>query len=1117
MSVYRTEMDEYRQRIRLAKIILGGASDSEQRESACADLRAVAREADGTAAAREALEALELCHVSPYPSYSDPEVRRLRQEWSALMGLTDSRLPDLLEKLKATPALAICMHQDVLGKLRAWIRVALDNTSEVLEPKNLPALDKVVELISGIDVYNVVLEELKPLRGAVFRLRYQETSRRIEEALGEWHIQDAWDLWEALGTPPKGLEDDVKGLQKKIYGASAVRKKVKALLCRTPAEPPASWEAVGELVTHTQELYTHGRSYPIPELRRQELASELQNGLAAISHFVETRAALALSFGDLREFWEEFEGLPRTRAHRGIEPQLTWFHTFLNNMEETAKRESASAPDLEALERYATELKGQRAGLPDFIVARVDSLLGHIAQVAAAWRAMSSGQKFAEPAELPLPAPANMESEAPVYRAYLDSLREASAKLSSGLPVSEELYRDIIRVAEGVLRERPGHALAVELKDEAERGLTAYHVERAVEHWDINGLIRLSRANPGTRAYDYYTQNEDVLRTWFSDVSTRPVLEDYDKAARGWMNWKFGVSKLAPGRPGALAQAIAREEEKRRGEWYTLLSGLLDRGLSHDVCKDIARSLEEHTEDATLAALRQNFLRKADVAKAHEYIDARRWDDARDIINSLDEAHPDTRRLNTYYAVDRAKSKGIEALSLVLESEWHNVRRHLDKPLELLLEAVDEAWERAWVQGLTKTLDRLRNVVTWALGKEEAAEPKAAAKLKEWEEWFDIEQAVLDGESAASLKSLVAYLRGNRVAEPPSNRLKSLLLHWDADNNLVMLAWATSAFGAVGLEYDPLERLTAESEEVAAGVFETLRTKAELPPVILEKMLRDISRQEAGWKKLNDYLRLTGESGPYPGPPEGFRTAVEQTYELQRIMTDLDVLAHSDLREPALQDRVETAVSALRRLRNVAARERLLKQATRLQTLTTLDDIGKYIRESARQCRSEAHLYDSDVFSALGQNLRVLVERFKEADALGGHMWDVVSKDYCEEVFRLACIYVACPEPPDLEALAARLDELNRVDKNFIRAVNELWERRPFVSADSPFDPEQHAEYLTRFPDDAPPFRRAYLYFERRLAGVATLRSIIEQSRHKLPEWVARYLDEGIPSCAERP
>src|SRR4051794_38381096 len=118
------EMDNYRERVRELKIILGGSSDAEARKTACAAFRVIARDADGTAAAREALEALELCQASSFPVYSDPEVRKLRQELSALMGFTDPRLPDLLEKLKATPAVATCMYQEVRARLREWTREA---------------------------------------------------------------------------------------------------------------------------------------------------------------------------------------------------------------------------------------------------------------------------------------------------------------------------------------------------------------------------------------------------------------------------------------------------------------------------------------------------------------------------------------------------------------------------------------------------------------------------------------------------------------------------------------------------------------------------------------------------------------------------------------------------------------------------------------------------------------------------------------------------------------------------------------------------------------------------------------------------------------------------------
>jgi hypothetical protein len=725
---------------------------------------------------------------------------------------------------------------------------------------------------------------------------------------------------------------------------------------------------------------------------------------------------------------------------------------------------------------------------------------------------MARGAEFAIPASRQLPLPEQFKEEAAIYSEHAGKITDEFAHLKAGEEqLSAQAYRKALEVAQSVLDQVPDHLLASQLKGEAEQGIASLRIDDALAIWDFEQLVDLSKSLEGKRAFSYYLENEKELRSLLEPWVNRKKLSSWEEAQLWWGNWKTAVGKIPKQPPDSLMKAIRREEEKRRDQWAAVLAELINKELLPAECQSIADSLRDGLDDFNLQSFQKIFLRKADVARAFEFIKKREWDAAQVIINSLDETHPDTRRLKIHLEVEHSKQQGVEVLAKTLKREWGIVKTYIDDAFGLLLEAIEDAWRLKHDDAITD----LRDVASRALTGADGSDPKLD-QIRQWENWFIIEQAVKVDESATSLKQLIAYAQENgKTKETFHLRLSRLIDHWRDHKNLVMLAWANEAFDW-SLAGDPRELLWRENDDAAKKVLVTLKARKDLELDEVSQMVQELSGREAAWSRLDEYLNLVPRTVSRIKPSTNFERAKTMLHGLKRVMELLDELLRADLRQEPNKNKLELSRAILRELSGVAMRARLLQQVERLEPLSRLYAIEKDIRDAAFNCRSEkeVEIYEPDAFAKLARTLRNLIRRFSDAKLEDRQMWNVVSKEYREMVYRVACIHAPL-SLPDLNDLAAKMDELNLKEKEFREAMENVWKTKPSVGMDAIFNPLEHEDYLAKIPPNPPLSRRDFLFFKYRSADVEPLKSIILQSREKLPKWIRTYLDEGIPPCAD--
>jgi hypothetical protein len=1124
-------MDNFQQQIHEAEIILSGSSDPDQKAQVLDELRQVVEKADRSrkAEVKRARELLDR-YTNSGPPKRDRELAHYERRWNELQGLHDGRLFELLGELKEKPHIATRLFPAVITSLRAWIEKATENITD-FNPEEVLVLNKFIDVITQVDIYRVELADLKELHNALFRRRYAEVSHKIFESVEAWDDQEAWRQLDLLEDAPADLAETVGALRERIYAMCNVKQKVEALLHHWPQSVPTSWADVGALVRSPEEAFKIHQEHYIPQQWDKQLKERTEKALDLAGQFLMERAKAVSSISDVRRFWENYQNLSLSRIHDELKPQGQWFQRFLEHTRNRVSLDVQRAENPQALDVISTRLLKEKAELPTFINSEGGWLLSNVMSVSAAWDAMVTGADFAVPDSTQLPLPQQFVNDTAIYSEWLDQIQTAFAKLEVvDEHLSEELYREALGVAQSVLDQKPDHLLATQLKEKANFGIARLQVDSALSVWDFTRLIELSKTLREKPAFGYFVDNEEELRLWLEPYVNREKLTTWEGAQLWWANWKTAVGKIPRQPPDSLMKAMRREEEKRRDEWAEVLGELINQDLAPEECEEIADSLKEGSESLHVQSFQQSFRLKADVGKADRCITNREWDEAQRIIGSLDENYHDTRtirRLKLRLEVERAKEAGVDALAKVLKSEWGIFKSSFDDPLALLINAIEDAWREERDEAIVI----LGEVARRELTREHESNPQLE-QIRQWHDWFMVEQAIKSDESATSLRQLISYIKNHKQSEAMlQKRIERLVHQWQKQRSLVMLALVDQMFDWVSLAQDPEEILKEDSDKTSVRVLDRIERQADIELEQLLTLQQEVSVVDTAWRTLAEYrnlvkqsLNLTTQVSPRLRPSKRFEEAKLLLGHLIKVKTDLAELVNADLRQPMNKEKLDVVIAILQRElpSNVRSREKLLTQATRLEPLSKLNSIENNIVNYARLCGSERDVdfYEPGAFTNLAGKLRELIGRFHEAQLVQqkgqpSQMWRIVSEEYTRKVYELACIYAPRPPGADLKRLAAKMDELDKQERKFRDLMDKIWNAKPSLGADSTFNPGQHDGFLKNFPQTPPLSRRDYLFFKYRCAEAEPLKNIISQSRDKLPAWIQTYLEKDIPQCAD--
>jgi len=1110
-------MDQYCEMIREAKIKLRGA-DPEQRERGRETLRKVISEAEGSVYAKKAYDLLA-AGDRPVEEILDPELDELMDMWPSIRGFADYRLADFLKRLETHPGVTVPLRADVIRNLRAWIEDALPRVEAGAEAGEIESLNDFVAAVRGVAAYEE-LPEFGRLRDELFHLRLQETAMRIDEALKAWALSEAWQLLDALGAPPNAFKAKVERLEEEVYEVDRLRREAQALLRRLPSEAPTNWFEAGLQAELTPQLRHYMASARTPQDWQAQLEEARARLVSFVRQFARAQAMAAVTLEQLRGFWTEFNRLP-AESHAGRwEMGEDWFRRGLEALASDASREAERAFDPDKLVVVANRLRKDADGTPPPVAARITEMADETGRNAAAWKAMQEGKVFELPAAGSggLPVPAAFREEAVRHAEWLRQIETAMSNFKSEeIPESEQAYADGLRIAEAILAQSPNHVLAHKLRLEASRRRSCYQLDRALAGWELEKFLDLFKTNNPGEIYAALVAGKEALIE-LESLTRRGTLASWSDAAQWWAAWRATSKQLPSAKPDGLLQALARQTAERQQQWYTALGKLLEDNLATpEECAAAAASLNEEMNDPNLQTYRQDLLRKVTVGWVERHIKSRRFAEAERELKKLTPTSADAERLSTRLRVEQARAVGAAAAAKILCDEWHNVRRYVAQPHRVLLETIETVWaenQQDWLAKLAKLLSR-------ALATEVKGDA-AARELAEWATWIEIEKGVLHDFSAGGVSQLARYLGDVSPSELLDRRLKKLLLHWQTQNDTVMLAWAYQAFSSKSEVAAPFhgaaDDLGAEGDRVAERVLSALAERATLELDDLKPLRESLQREERRRELLNGFLNQAPHPVERPQESPKFTRAKSRLKDLTDVLAPLARLKDEDMRQEVNRQDFEDAHARAMRLDGVAVRARLLEELERLAPLRDLFSSEERIREAAERCRSKAPLdiLEPGLFAELAGHVNDVIKVFVQAGAEGGAMWRIVSAEYEALIYHEACVLLPKSSFPQLNRLADTLEALHAEEVEFTQAITLLEDRdqQPKVASSGSFDPKAHLKYLQLIPPQAPRSLKVYHRFDR--ARRDTLKDVLEarNSRPHLPDWVCEYLDKGTPECA---
>ncbi|MGH9935703.1 MAG: hypothetical protein ACREAM_05615, partial [Blastocatellia bacterium] len=599
------------------------------------------------------------------------------------------------------------------------------------------------------------------------------------------------------------------------------------------------------------------------------------------------------------------------------------------------------------------------------------------------------------------------------------------------------------------------------------------------------------------------------------------------EAAGWWEFWRDRKKELPQPEsdwPDSLRRAVGEQEERHRDQWYDTLERLVRSEPVPEEAQAAAESLERELQSLNLQGYRQALRRKAAAGRAQRSIDEKLFDKAREEIAGLDDDDDeDVLRLRTRLNVAEAGTRSVGELADVLFREWQNVARYLPKDAHsILLETVRKAWKSEQ----TEALKNLKMVLDRVGGG--GAESAELDQLREWAEWLRVEQAIRTDRSLLSVNQMADYLRGAKSNKSAlhKQRLERLARHWKAEGDTVMSAWAYQAFNRfdpsiLPAPRDPVEDLIIEGARLAERALAELRSienpdGAEEARRKVKKLISELQGHEKKWKELDHYLDLLRYKDNRREPAPEFIQALKKSESLLQALDSLDSLRESDWRRDETLSKFDAARRDIAgQFDGFALQARLLAQLEEWTPLTQLNFLESRLTETAEKCGSDSELefYVERHFDDLRRWIGEIIKVLTQTGADSWKMWRIASTEYCDLVYNKAGILLPPIEPPDLRDLADCVERLSKEEQKFKQTIEDLTEHRPNVLARGSFDPQRHLDYLQRFPARPPGSRKVYRRFDRFATG-EPIRTILKQSRESqayLPDWVRKYLDEGMP------
>jgi hypothetical protein len=1035
-------------------------------------------ESDDTVVARAAIE-LTRRFVS-VESPESPTLRTLANEWMALRSPMhetsyDYRFIQWFAQAEAQPELLSALAPRMLSSAYAWLE-EYERESGVATNDDEPRLrnfDAWAELLSKRNSIAAVMAEVLD-RWAELRRRRRVAigSRAINAAIARGDIDAARNAFDALRNAPHVPAESVADLGRSIDELARHGRDIDAWRDELPGIQ-RDWRDVARLY----DVWARGRRLAqaprTPGAWADGIADDLTQLQTLAAGFITQCASGCQSLDDLLRELGAMQSAARSVAASAFDE--SWLEPLIAAMMRVADREVELARDPAALHDLSGRVAVIASGLPEAGRVQVDAVIRRIDAIANAWSALdSSGLGSVIPAGV---VPAKFAAAVANARALNERIAAIEQSLTRSGTTAELLKACATATAalDEILAASPQLANAGELRRAVAERMKTLRIDRAIEHWDLDGLRAIASESSFDGAYATVAAAVPVLERLAVLRAQSFVPADLDSIAGWWTSWRGEIAQLPAGMPCVLTSGL----EKVRLHVAAAVRDVATNHLSRSASLKRDRAIETAVAELT-----------ADLGLSAE-------------LTAL------TKRRSLHEAIEHARGESLLALALLLRDSWALIEHYLPSASAIL----NDVFERAWNDADEGALDALRYIAF------DAQSGGGNERLVRWREWLALESRLAAAVTPDSARLLRSSLENDEPGAPLSaRRLARIVAAWRVTDDDPALVWAYRAFRHMepGLfpGSDPLVSMTRKSDRKCSAVLGVVQSVAMVNEAFIHGMSSELERVESEWQRLESLLVgvPVEQTGPWPAPPAMVQTAKNVIQAFQIVLSSLARWKESDLRPLGDEcDAIRTVL--LRDLNGYPAAEPLQRLLRKLEPLTRLHGLEEHLRQACRRCMDPLSDEAPDLFAYARQCVEALEEALRSTEPEGSTTRQAAAAQYWSEVPRLAGDCLLPDAAGTLDALCRRLDALHENDVVFRTAIEALRKHQPVIGAAGHFDPYAHDGYLTLYPRVAPASLRTRRIFDDFAARFAQ-RAILSKSSAQLPQWLQTYADNIAAGAA---
>ncbi|SEH05748.1 hypothetical protein [Candidatus Venteria ishoeyi] len=1097
------------------------------------------------------------------PSPTQQE-NNLINRWAEIDSINHPRLWQFLENLFAED---LCesphvqnLRNNIIKRFSIWLSELLDGLRNEFNKEDVDFINDGINLIRRNSYYKLALEKEKlVLLEIEFSRDYQKTSVKINADLMEWKVDSARENRLSFDNIPKSFYPKLAILDQGISLVEQDRKNLEAILSSFSIQIAQDWQQLHLFTTKLNELqlFKVKSDFSIPPDWQIKVTEHIEKLLGNIQEFIRQHISGCNTLEELQIEYEQFKSLNISEEEMPL--QERWFDSAQKNYISKLNSLLIQVNSKNSLEKIYQEIEEytNTTSLPIWLIKWVQTIANQVFKLVNMWSQIEQGSEpISEIPDLSIHIPVELVKSHELYITDWNILEEVNCNLGPENKPDDSIFHKALLDISPINDHFPNHRFANELYKIAESGSLRYRLDEAIIHWDIERYIQLCKEQSATpsKVLMQYLQLVKYKKT-LSKLQSLASVESYESIQQGldWMDkWDATLCETKENNklvsldevdlPVIVDNLIKNTYSKYLKLLYSKMDDLLvDESMNSGTLFECADALDLWQGDNKFSRYYRDFQQLAWKRGIQEEINVGNWNGAKSALMEFRQSggeETEYEQLHTLLSLKESEEADPAKLADVLYDKWYALLPQLggQQMEDVLFSCMMNNWRHNDEAHLAK-LPRLME-----LGRR-FPEIHWSDSFSLWMNWLDIEyelnQPKVDKNCLSALIKLVLLDKGRKLNELLREPLDRKITQWQQnDTNYLLYAWfkhaarnITPPLRSISDAVEPLDKIYHDTKELTANLDKSLRELPKLKHEKIQKYHLLLQADKENWDRLADYFNLLPFVPDFqPSVPKKLSELIQITVFLGQLNQQLLELEEVDLREASNKRTLTNAIGTVKKLDGYKMQAGL---NARLETLSALQDINyplnrlkdEIIRLS--KCnKDEAGVLDSnELLPKMLNYLDDIIQIFDFRQMIGRGMWKAVAKDCWTWLKDDGKVLADMPDTLNLHDLKHFFYELHKEEqglrtdlKNLDKAIEPIRPQIPSgVEPENSEDPK-YAEFYIVLPKTAPRTKRGYCLFDREAIKHPTkilLTVKYRNYREDLPEWIAQYLENGIPFSNE--